>query len=591
MKRCLIKVWSILVCATLAGCAGTGSIPVAQDHDRQGPVTSDPSPRPRSLARTGPATDGVTGGQAGAPAINVERLHPKLYVLAHRGARSIEVTRTLDGGSRVSVDGRRSVQLVLKPFTTARTPSELQKKVEQLAAYERLPTALHAEIARSVRAMFDPEASISGVDYRGASWRSVERAAYYDSPRTPAELLLVAGSEEDRVQALVSSGQYLMVGELDLEALRTAAAARDERARQAQQERAARRAAEAEVASNRSRQVMEQLRTAEGGFVGILFPEQVGRDSGACAITTSDGQATVAQAGYLFLETFAKARNTRRESSFSRQARDVDDAYRLIQRKACSAIVLSSEDARVIVAALERDKQLAYLLHGIAQFDELERSFAQSRGFEDLEDYRLGSAVKASPRQVAALRSRGVSSVGEWRQAIERMVRIGYAQDTSAQTVVQFLQDEADARERKSSALALKKAREERAAAEEQQRRAAIEKQRLARAKESPYIAVLTCGMPNHINILACFAGSRGLDTELVITRGASSTLYKAYNLRSAGEERRDGFYIDLPPRFTLRAQNSDDTLILGLRIIDRLSGNVVYQSQAARFGVVRARD
>ena len=92
-----------------------------------------------------------------------------------------------------------------------------------------------------------------------------------------------------------------------------------------------------------------------------------------------------------------------------------------------------------------------------------------------------------------------------------------------------------------------------------------------------------------HINILACFAGqgSSRVDTELKLTNGEQSAMYKAYTLSRAGDERRDGFYIDLREHFSIMAQNSHDTLILSLKVVDRVSGKVLYQNQAARFDVL----
>jgi hypothetical protein len=63
--------------------------------------------------------------------------------------------------------------------------------------------------------------------------------------------------------------------------------------------------------------------------------------------------------------------------------------------------------------------------------------------------------------------------------------------------------------------------------------------------------------------------------------------MYKAYTLSSAGQERRDGFYIDLRKTFSIQAQNSHGTLILGLKVIDRVSGKVLFENQAAKFGVL----
>ena len=78
------------------------------------------------------------------------------------------------------------------------------------------------------------------------------------------------------------------------------------------------------------------------------------------------------------------------------------------------------------------------------------------------------------------------------------------------------------------------------------------------------------------------------MDTELKLTNGDESEMFKAYTLSRAGKEQRDGFYIDLREHFSILAQNSHDSLILGLKVVDRVSGKVLYQNQAARFGVLR---
>jgi len=103
-----------------------------------------------------------------------------------------------------------------------------------------------------------------------------------------------------------------------------------------------------------------------------------------------------------------------------------------------------------------------------------------------------------------------------------------------------------------------------------------------------PYEAILSCGMREHINIIPCFAGgSLGFDTELTIGDGSIEKMYKAYNIGEAGEERVDGLHIQLPSTFTLQAQNSHQTLTLQLQILEKRTGKIVFQKQAAQFGVV----
>ena len=105
-----------------------------------------------------------------------------------------------------------------------------------------------------------------------------------------------------------------------------------------------------------------------------------------------------------------------------------------------------------------------------------------------------------------------------------------------------------------------------------------------------PYLAIISCGMPSgHINIVACFSGgtSRDTPTALVIGRGAIEKMYKTNTLRTAGREQSDGLKIDLPNEFYIKAQNSNRTLILEVKIIEKNTGKVVFQRQAAQYGVI----
>ena len=103
-----------------------------------------------------------------------------------------------------------------------------------------------------------------------------------------------------------------------------------------------------------------------------------------------------------------------------------------------------------------------------------------------------------------------------------------------------------------------------------------------------PYEAILSCGMGQHINIIPCFAGgSSGVNTELTIGNGSIEKMYRVYNIGEAGDEKVDGLHIQLPSTFTLQAQNSHETLTLQLQILEKATGKIVFQKQAAQFGVI----
>ena len=97
------------------------------------------------------------------------------------------------------------------------------------------------------------------------------------------------------------------------------------------------------------------------------------------------------------------------------------------------------------------------------------------------------------------------------------------------------------------------------------------------------FTAILSCGFNgSHINIAACFT-----DTDLKLTNNGQTGIYKIYNIGQLGSEYRDGLHINLSQSFRITAQNSDDTLVLGLVIKDG-NGNTVYQDAVGRFGVIK---
>jgi predicted small lipoprotein YifL len=114
---------------------------------------------------------------------------------------------------------------------------------------------------------------------------------------------------------------------------------------------------------------------------------------------------------------------------------------------------------------------------------------------------------------------------------------------------------------------------------------------------DTSYIAVFVCGMQSpqgiqNINILACFSGgSSAADTELELTNGQQYGLYKAWNIGQLGSEDRDGFKINLNNNFAIKAQNSSDTLILGLKIIGGQTGKVYFEKQVGQYGVISVKN
>lgn len=99
-----------------------------------------------------------------------------------------------------------------------------------------------------------------------------------------------------------------------------------------------------------------------------------------------------------------------------------------------------------------------------------------------------------------------------------------------------------------------------------------------------PYEAIISCGQQGqHINIVPCFT-----DTELKVTKGNRSKIYRAVDLQQLGSQYEDGLHISLPEEFQITAQNSHGSLILTLIIVDS-SGEILFEDQASQYGVVLA--
>jgi hypothetical protein len=88
------------------------------------------------------------------------------------------------------------------------------------------------------------------------------------------------------------------------------------------------------------------------------------------------------------------------------------------------------------------------------------------------------------------------------------------------------------------------------------------------------------------MSIVGCFS-----NTELEIRSGDDYRLYKIYDINKAGEESTAGLKIDLKKNFEIRAQNSDDTLVLSLNIVEKSTGKSVFKKSVAQYRVIKVKN
>ena len=102
-------------------------------------------------------------------------------------------------------------------------------------------------------------------------------------------------------------------------------------------------------------------------------------------------------------------------------------------------------------------------------------------------------------------------------------------------------------------------------------------------ANDYPYYAVITCGV--HFPVYACFSGR--VKTELELRNGNDYKMYTLVDIMQIPQN-QTGIAFNLRNKFELKMQNSDENLILNLKVYNRLSNSLVYEKSATRFGVIR---
>ena len=131
-----------------------------------------------------------------------------------------------------------------------------------------------------------------------------------------------------------------------------------------------------------------------------------------------------------------------------------------------------------------------------------------------------------------------------------------------------------------------KKAEDERLKSE------AAERARIAR--EFPFYAVISCGIGSgHMTITACFSGDYG---SLEIRNGSEYGLYKIVQIANRmipnSNEQGEGLIVNLRNNFEINARNGESkNIILGVKIIQRNTGNIVFQKQVDNFGSIRIKN
>ena len=537
-----------------------------------------------ATAAPAPAAGGAQAAAPAAPAA-AQGAHQDMVLMVRKSGSALKFVNTLDGGKRLN-----------NADELARSGSTLCI-VKFPNAYGSLPDASVDVVARAELRRYFRELT-NGKDVNLRNTECIVNDGANASFRASSDLVLV---QRQALPILANGSPEFAQGYEALnEISHTSLFAMADQMRQAEARRQ-------QAVANRAQELDTLAQANSTDKVGsIAFG--VPRSSGAVAFCTLsyDGEQGAAILAYAYRGFATQSDAFRAQAERSRATVDTNRTYakayasvealyeaRQTKPEECLVYVDFPANLKKVAAAMQRDGKTAPVINELVASTELRDDWAKKAGYRQYAEYQTARDMKVNAQQYKQLGEYRITDKAGLDAAVREMQASRYATGSDVGDVLSYLKDKAEAAGRSgATAVSVRDARQKAAREAAEANAAAERRRREDQAREFPYIAVLTCGMPGHINIMACFAGgSRGVDTELKLRNGSSSAMYKVYNLQQAGQERRDGFYIDLRRNFDLRAQNADDTLILSLKIIDRVSGRVVHEDQASRFEVVSARN
>jgi hypothetical protein len=297
-----------------------------------------------------------------------------------------------------------------------------------------------------------------------------------------------------------------------------------------------------------------------------------------CAVRSADALQAELLSVYRSDADFSAFAGLSSGKGFDEMFDSADLLFAAIQRGRCQAVVTDGATAAALSAALGREG-LSHEAHDLRGREALIDTLVKQQGFSSRAGFEFARSVTPalSTDDVRYLDRYGVRDAGAFNAGLSRMKATGYSSQRTTSALLAFLDDEKIGATSGKSAVAVQQARAERARAE-------AATARRAELAEFPYVAFISCGMGGgHIVTAACFG-----DTDLEVRNGSNYGLYKIYSLDQAGVETGRGLMIKLRRSFSIRAQNSDDTLVLGVEVQDAATRKVLFQQQAGQFRTVR---
>lgn len=376
------------------------------------------------------------------------------------------------------------------------------------------------------------------------------------------ELVVVPGTLPDLRERLLRSDAYVAAASMDADKVVSAYAKhfRDQ-AEGAQRE--------AQSAAERWARFMDRLPAAATHITALKRAPAKGEKARVCARRATEGVWITA---YRHWPNFVAWSGRDASTGFDEVLSDLDALYLSFKTGPCSAVVVTGADAKAMVQALQRDGVAFEVLELLDQ-EALMEPLRLSKGYATLDDARLSRQLQPPPeaKELVALRAAGIHSPALAEQAWARLAVQSYSPKRDWDTLVQFLADEATARQQGGQALAVKNQREAKARAQ-----AAADRERLLKAY--PYRLTLEChnGPYGTLPVYVCFNNDRSQGQLDLVNCGKPRNI--AYE-DLAGNVAQFG----LCPRFQFKARNVSE-FVLKAVLHDERTGKVLETQAAPRF-------
>lgn len=257
----------------------------------------------------------------------------------------------------------------------------------------------------------------------------------------------------------------------------------------------------------------------------------------------------------------------------------------------CAIFVAPASDIGKLRSALSKDG-IASAYGKLFSVTESNQRAATQQGFRSHDEFKFVTEEKLITKwdQLEILRQYDANSPGKFDRLQEEIRLSEYTNDKlSIDVILNYLKDRQAAIENSTDVLKEKQERVARQAAQKKKQEQIAARRQAVMEENFPYVATLSCEFQgNHTNIAACFLGGEySASTQLELTNDNSSRIYQGYELNTVGRELRSGLSIDLTKSFSMQVQNASEDLSLRLKIVERKSGEVVFEDIASQYGVI----